>query len=182
MPVQSIFQRPAFQCAAGRMLGAVALGLLSACAQMPVGPSVAVMPAPNKPFDVFIEDDTLCRAWAARNVGSDGQNQAANQMAATTVTGVVLGALAGAAIDGNRGAGNGAAAGLILGAGVGANQGNAVAWNAQVRYDGAYQQCMYAKGNVVPGYYPAGVVYSAAPNPPPPPPPQAMPSAPVRRP
>ena len=30
--------------------------LLTACAQTPMGPTVAVMPAPNKPFDVFQGD------------------------------------------------------------------------------------------------------------------------------
>ena len=30
--------------------------LLVACAQMPTGPSVAVMPPPNKPLDVFNAD------------------------------------------------------------------------------------------------------------------------------
>lgn len=35
------------------------LALLAGCASLPDGPRVAVMPAPNKPFDVFVADDRL---------------------------------------------------------------------------------------------------------------------------
>ena len=33
------------------------LVLLGACAQIPNGPSVAVMPPPGKPFDLLVDDD-----------------------------------------------------------------------------------------------------------------------------
>ena len=35
--------------------------LLSACASEPLGPTIPVMPAPGKPFDVFQEDQALCK-------------------------------------------------------------------------------------------------------------------------
>ena len=38
--------------------------LLSACASEPMGPTVAVMPAPGKPFDVFQGDQALCKHFA----------------------------------------------------------------------------------------------------------------------
>jgi hypothetical protein len=45
-----------------------------------------------------------------------------------------------------------AAAGLILGSVAGVNAGNLSTMAMQRRYDIAYQQCMYAKGNQIPGY------------------------------
>ena len=50
-----------------RILGSVAVAsLLAACAQIPNGPSVAVMPPPGKPFDLFVADDHLCRGYATQ--------------------------------------------------------------------------------------------------------------------
>lgn len=64
------------------------------------------------------------------------------------------------AAGGGRGAGTGAIAGTAVGAG----QAERAQLSLQQRYDIAYQQCMYAKGNQVLGFQPA------APPPPPPPP------------
>ncbi|HEU4375488.1 MAG TPA: glycine zipper family protein [Telluria sp.] len=129
--------------------------LLAACAPMqPVGPTVAAMPAPNKPFEVFVQDDQLCRNWAGASIGPGRANAANNQMLASTVTGAVIGAAAGALAGDHRSAGAGAAVGTLAGAGVGVNQSSMSAWGAQRQYDIAYQQCMYAKGNVIPGYNP----------------------------
>jgi uncharacterized protein YcfJ len=140
--------------AACSMTPAVGALLLAACApMMPVGPTVAAMPAPNKPFEVFVQDDQLCRSWAGASIGP-ARDAANNQMLASTVTGAVIGAAAGALAGDHRGAGTGAAVGTLAGAGVGVNQSSMSAWGAQRRYDIAYQQCMYAKGNVIPGYYP----------------------------
>lgn len=145
-----------------------ALAGLAGCAQMPSGPAVAVTPGPYKPFEVFAQDDELCRGWAAHSIGLPGHDDAAQAFIGSTTLGAVIGGLAGAAMGGNRGAGSGAAAGAFIGAAAGANQGNALAWNAQRRYDIAYQQCMYAKGNLVPAY---GWRAPAAPPAPPAPPP-----------
>lgn len=128
--------------------------LLAACAPMPpTGPTVAAMPAPNKPFEVFIQDDQMCRNWAASSIGP-GRNAANNQMLASTVTGALIGAAAGALTGDHHSAGAGAAVGTVAGASVGTSQGSMSAWSAQRSYDIAYQQCMYAKGNVIPGYNP----------------------------
>jgi uncharacterized protein YcfJ len=154
-------------CASLTIAAGVAAALLAGCAPMPVGPTVAAMPAPNKPFEVFVQDDQLCRNWAGASIGT-GRDAAANQMLASTLTGAAIGTVAGALAGDHHGAGTGAAIGTLAGAGIGAEQGSMTAWSAQRRYDIAYQQCMYAKGNVIPGYYP----YPAPAAPPPPPPPR----------
>ena len=152
-----------------------ALAILAGCAQMPTGPTVSVMPGPNKPFEVFVADDKLCRDWALSRTGGPGSDAAGQRFAAATATGVVLGAAAGALIGGNHtGAGVGAAMGGLTGAAVGADQSQYTGSTAQRRYDIAYQQCMYAKGNQVPGVaYGSGYRSAPAPVPPAPPSPPA---------
>ncbi|MES2759066.1 MAG: glycine zipper family protein [Pseudomonadota bacterium] len=131
----------------------IAAALLSGCAQLPVGPTIAAMPAPGKPFEAFIVDDQLCRNWAAASSGP-GRNVANDQMLTATLAGAALGALAGAVGGDSSDAATGAVVGTALGAGAGSSMSSGTAWSAQRRYDIAYQQCMYAKGNVIPGYYP----------------------------
>lgn len=67
------------------------------------------------------------------------------------------------------------------GAGIGAGAGRASGRSVQDRYDIAYQQCMYARGNQIPGVVPASRP-SGMPSPPPPPvnapPPHAAPPPP----
>lgn len=135
--------------------GAPALAgvLLVGCAPMPMGPTIAVMPTANKPFEVFVQDDQLCRGWAAHSIGQPGNELAAQQVIGSAAAGAVVGALLGAAVGDHHSAGVGAAMGTVVGGSVGANQGAATAWNAQRAYDIAYQQCMYSKGNhVAPPY------------------------------
>ena len=124
--------------------------LLSACTSMPSGPTVAVMPAPNKPFDVFYQDDQHCRAWAAQSIGLAGSNPTKVAFMASTITGTAIGTVAGALMGGDRGAAQGAAIGTLGGAAAGSQQSSVSGWDAQRRYDIAYAQCMYAKGNLVP--------------------------------
>ena len=126
--------------------------LLAGCAEMPVGPTVAVMPSQNKPFEVFMQEDQLCRSWAAHSIGQEGHDAAADSMLRSTVTGAAIGAIAGAIAGGDRNVSQGAAMGTVLGAGAGSNQSHVTAMNAQRRYDVAYQQCMYSKGNLIPSY------------------------------
>jgi hypothetical protein len=148
---------------------AVVIGL-AGCVDVPIGPSIAVMPAPNKPFDIFVQDDQLCRGWAAHSIGLPGHNAAAERVLATTLTGAVIGAI----IGGPRNIDAGAATGSVIGAAVGSNQTFAMAADAQRRFDIAYQQCMYSRGNFVPSYgYPVNRYL-----PPPPPPAPASASAP----
>lgn len=129
---------------------------LAGCATLPSGPSVMVLPAPGKPFEVFMSDDALCRRWAERQIGMNPQ-EAANQTvvsgaAVGTVIGAGVGALLGAA-SGNPGAGAaiGAGGGLLAGTAIGSDNSRVYGYQAQRRYDNSYVQCMYAKGNQVPG-------------------------------
>jgi hypothetical protein len=128
------------------------VALLAGCAQMPTGPSVAVMPAANKPFEVFVAEDQDCRDWAARSIGGRG-DAAAQQFAASSIAGTAIGATVGALSGGHNAVGAGAAFGLAAGAIVGSGQSAGTAYGAQRRYDVAYQQCMYSKGNQLPGGY-----------------------------
>jgi hypothetical protein len=152
--------------------------MLAGCATLPVGPSVVVLPAPGKPWEVFVEDDAVCRLDAAQQAGLT-QPQIVEQSAVrSAVLGTLLGGVAGAAAgaafgaaagDAALGAAAGAGAGLVMGTAVGApaGYGYGAPRGLQWRYDIAYQQCMYAKGNQVPG------VPELAPSPPPTtPPPQ----------
>ncbi len=153
--------------------GAIAALALAGCASHPLGPSVMVMPAPNKPFDVFVQDQAICRNFADQQVNG-GAAAANNRAVGSAIVGTALGAGLGAAIGGGGGAAIGAASGAIAGTGVGASSSSYAGFELQRRYDIAYMQCQYARGNQVPGYYYARPAYY----PPPPnaPPPSSVPS------
>jgi len=75
--------------------------LLDACASHPMGPTVAVMPAPGKPFDVFQSDQALCKQFADQQV-EGGAQSANNRQVGTAVIGTLLGAGLGAAAGARR--------------------------------------------------------------------------------
>ncbi len=130
--------------------------VLSACATVPTGPSVMVWPGQGKPLEVFQADDASCRQWAAQQSGTS-PSEAVNQNLATgavlgTLAGAGLGAAIGAASGGaGIGAAIGAASGLIGGTAIASEPAYAAGYEVQRRYDHAYLQCMYLKGNQVPG-------------------------------
>jgi uncharacterized protein YcfJ len=132
--------------------------MLAGCAATPMGPTIQVMPGPNKSFDTFQTDQLVCKNYAEQQV--QGQADVANQRAVGgAVLGTVLGAGLGAAVGGAYGnAGAGAAIGAASGAGAGtlygANASTQAQWSIQQQYDNAYAQCMYSKGNQVPGFVP----------------------------
>lgn len=137
----------------GLMLLPAAAIALAGCVSVPSGPSVHVMPAANKPFDVFVRDDARCRNFAFNQVGGTEANQAAvNSGVTSAVVGTAVGAAAGALAGGNQGAGYGAGAGLLVGSAAGAGAAGASSWELQRRYDISYEQCMYSLGNQVPGF------------------------------
>ncbi|HUM18579.1 MAG TPA: glycine zipper family protein, partial [Candidatus Nitrosotalea sp.] len=129
--------------------------LVTACATVPSGPSVMVLPGTGKTFEQFQGDDATCRQWALQQSGS--ASDAANQSTASSaVVGTLLGAAAGAAIGaaaGNPalGAAAGAGFGLFAGGASGSYAAQGAYSSVQSRYDQAYVQCMYATGNQVPG-------------------------------
>jgi outer membrane lipoprotein SlyB len=161
---------------------------LVACATVPMGPTVQVMPSSTKPFQVFQQEQGQCKQYAQSQIA--GQAEAANNAAVgSAVLGTLLGAAAGAAIGNHQGAGVGAATGVIAGSAIGTGSSQNAQLSIQEQYNNAYVQCMYSKGNQVPGATasistsapPPGVADNMAPPPPPlqgvPPPsiqPQAM--------
>jgi len=154
------------------------LGLvLAGCASIPTGPSVSVMPGPGKPFDLFQADNAICRQFAEQQIGVNPNDVAREQVVTGAATGAALGAASGALMShGHEGQTESmAGAGLIVGSAAGASAANQSTMTLQRRYDIAYQQCMYAKGNLIPGY--PAPHYSAPPPPslPPPPPPPPRP-------
>ena len=165
-----------------KILGAVVVLAVSGCAQMPTGPSIAVMPAPGMPFEVFQRDDYVCRQYALASVGVNPNKVANEQVAKGAIAGAAIGAAAGALMGGNsNAAGAGAATGLLFGTAAGAGAASDTTYGMQRLYNIAYAQCMYAKGNQVPGY--AAPPYTPPPPPPagtpfPPPPPPGAPPAP----
>ena len=157
----------------------LAVVALSACATIPAGPSVMVLPSPEKPFEVFQSEDAVCRQWASQQVGAQPGESANKTLAGGATIGTILGAGLGAAIGAATGQfgvglGIGAASGAILGTGAATGPASGARWEVQRRYDNAYMQCMYAKGNQVPGVV---RTYRRAVPPPPPPPGFAPPSS-----
>lgn len=156
-------------------LGVVSVLAFSACTVAPPqGPSVMALPAQGKSLDAFQQDDINCRGFAFQQTGGVSSAQAANNSGVgSAVLGTALGAGVGAAlgsVGGGMGAGAaiGGATGLLAGSAIGAGNAQAAGGNAQARYDTAYTQCMYSKGNSVqsapsgyagggyaPSYYPS---------------------------
>jgi hypothetical protein len=154
-----------------------------------------VLPGTGKSFDQFRFDDNECRQFALNSLGGKDANQAMEDSGVkSAAVGAAVGALAGAALTRSghgavAGAGLGGAGGAIAGTGAGSQSAHTV----QGRYDIAYQQCMYTKGNQIPmaaSRYqrpaPPAPSYQSAPPPPPPsgyqsappPPPPGSPSPP----
>lgn len=169
----------------------LALLMLGACTTIPTGPSVMAMPGTGKSLDQFRGDDADCRQFAlAQSGGATANETAVDSGVKSAAFATVLGALAGAAMGGREGAGVGAGMGLLVGSAAGVGAGQASGYGSQRRYDNAYIQCMYAKGDRVPvsGQMTSGSARTANGPPatayaPPPPPPGSPPPPPpgVRR-
>lgn len=93
------------------------------------------MPGIGESFEQFQIDDTVCRQLAFQKTGTAPERA----VGLSTAEGAGLGAAVGAA------------GGLLTGTAVGASRGGAAGYEAQRRYDNAYEQCTYAKGNHIPG-------------------------------
>jgi hypothetical protein len=107
------------------------------------------MPGPGKSFEAFTFDQAGCKQYAESSVAGQAQN-ANNRAVGAAAIGTVLGAGLGAA---------------IAGTGVGMGSSSNEQYGIQQQYDNAYAQCMYSKGNMVPGYGPM-MVNSPPPGPP----------------
>jgi len=147
------------------LLMSFVLAAAAGCATVPAGPSVMVMPGPGKPFDVFQQEDMGCRQYARMQIGASPQDTINKSTAAGAVIGGAAGAALGSLTHSGQGTAFGAISGALIGASEGSGQGRYYGYEAQRRYDIAYQQCMYANGNMVPSvrrYY----RYSSPPPPP----------------
>ena len=131
------------------IFSAILLSTLVACVSAPTGPTIAIMPREGKPFEVFQKEDQECRQFASNGV-ADTSNAALKEGATSAAVGAALGAAAGLMIGG----GSHTNVGMLGGAAVGAMNSAGKQNQAQVQYNIAYQQCMYAKGNQVPSYKP----------------------------
>lgn len=171
-----------------RILPAIAaLLLLGGCVSVPSGPSVMVLPGSGKSFDQFRADDMDCRQFASSQVGGATPGSAAESSGVqSAVIGTAIGAAAGALIGGHGNpAAAGAGIGLLFGSASGSGAANQSQYELQRRYDVGYQQCMYARGNQIPGVRSNGggrraapYVQPVQPASPPPPPPGAPPPPP----
>lgn len=159
-----------------KILTLVGLAVLTGCATLPTGPTVMSLPGSRKNFDQFRVDDADCRQFAYAQVGgTTPQSAAIESGVGSAVIGTAIGAGTGALIGGSQGAGVGAGIGLITGALVGQGYAGGAYYSVQQRYDYAYQQCMYAKGNKIPvsSYYARSLQEQAPATTPYPPPPNA---------
>ena len=145
---------------------------LAGCATIPAGPNVRVMPPPGKPFDQFQVENTACMSFARQQLGTDPNDVSRNQVLSGAVVGGALGAATGALLGHGHGGAvaTGAGVGALFGSAMGAGAASDSHMTLQRRYDIAYEQCMYSKGNQVPGY--TAPSYTPPPPPGPPPPPQ----------
>ena len=124
--------------------------LISACASMPEGPHVRVMPSKGVSLEKFRADDLQCQDFAQNQVSGEIQNKSGIETLTDIAIGSAVGALAGQAIGHNtRGTVTGLAVGATLGLATGAYQAHKSTEDAQNHYDTAYLQCMSTKGHVV---------------------------------
>ena len=134
----------------------LAAAILGGCVTMPAGPSVMVLPEPGKSFEEFQSDDAICRQWAKQRIEVSPTEAVNKNLAGGAAVGTAMGAGLGAAIGAAHGkpatgAAIGAGGGLVTGTAAASGPAYAAGSEAQRRYDNAYQQCMYAKGNQIPG-------------------------------
>lgn len=137
------------------LLPVAAAVVLAGCVTVPTGPAVMALPGTAKSFDDFRADDMSCRDYAQYTLGPVAGQPGADAAAANAAGGAVLGAAAGAIIgaasgQAGHGAAIGAGTGLLFGSAAGANAAGYSSYDLQRRYDMAYLQCMYGKGNQVP--------------------------------
>lgn len=128
---------------------------LAGCVSIPQGPTVAVMPGAGKSLDQFSADAGVCQQFAQSAIAGSGQaaqDYAAANAAGGAAVGAVVGAMLGA-VSGQAGAGAawGAGTGLMFGSAAAGNAGATSSYALQRQYDIAYMQCMFTRGNQVPG-------------------------------
>jgi len=149
MPLALSIEGKKMKRSIGSVAGVALLAVLTGCATRPLGPTVAVMPAANKNFDQFQQEQAVCKGWADQQVGY-GPQQANNQAVGGALLTTALGAGLGAAAGGGVGAAIGAASGAVAGTALGAGYSGSSSYAIQRQYNIAYAQCMAAHGNKAP--------------------------------
>jgi hypothetical protein len=142
-----------------RALAGLVLGLLmlAGCVPPPVGPRVAVLPAPGKSVEEFEADDAACRLDAAQQTGLTQPHILEQHELRNAVLGPLLGGAAGAALGaafgaaaGNAGLGAAAGAGPVV---LGTAGGRAAGYGApglQGAMTGPTSSAWLPRGNQVP--------------------------------
>src|SRR5947207_14590299 len=72
--------------------------LLSACATIPTGPTVMVLPGNGKSFEQFQGDDVICRQSALQQTGTTTGSASTDSAVSAAAIGTLVGAAAGAAL------------------------------------------------------------------------------------
>ena len=136
---------------------------MTGCMTIPTGPTVLVLPGQQKSFEHFRDDDIACQqyAWAlTAPVGQAAADAAVSPAVVATAIGAAAGAIIGSATGrAGQGAAIGAGTGLVFGSSASGHTAYLTSYELQRRYNMAYVQCMYSRGNQVPG----SAVYRQAP-------------------
>src|SRR2546425_8907092 len=117
--------------------------VLGACASIPTGPSVLVLPGDGKSFEQFQTDDAVCRQWSAQQTGTTTERTSSQSTISGAAIGTAVGAAAGAAIGAAAGspatgAAIGAGGGFLGGAAIGARRADAAANFLEPRHQNGY--------------------------------------------
>ena len=140
---------------ASRAAALVSLLALGACVSVPQGPTVPVLPGSGRSIEQYRADTGVCQQFAQDSIARSAQ-AAQDNSASQAVGGAAIGAVVGALIGGatgqaGAGAAWGAGSGLLVGSAAAGNVGAVSSQTLQRQFDSAYVQCMYARGNQVPG-------------------------------
>lgn len=122
--------------------------LLSGCVTPPMGPTALVMPGQGKQFEAFASDQSTCKQFASGEVDGGATLANLSEFGTTAMT-AALGAGVGGAVRGTQGAEVGGGVGGLAGLATASHGAAAGQGSLQSRYNLAYVQCMYARGNQI---------------------------------
>jgi hypothetical protein len=130
-----------------RRIPLVALALVMGCDTVPQAPTVTMLPGVHKSADEFRTDDADCRQYAVDQLGSAVSAPRGLGSGLTSgLSGTAVCPATNRAVGDNRSATAGTAGTLIDGTDSAQSAGSGL----QERYNCAYVQCMYARGDRVP--------------------------------